>query len=120
MATAGPDCSVLPSRLFVSSHTIEPARRSAVARCRHDASVGKPLQASTSGKVIKKRCIVADAICRDFERRFVERTHSLVVGDPMHNSTDIGPLAADQIVRDLEDHVPQAALCVHVKTVWIK
>jgi succinate-semialdehyde dehydrogenase/glutarate-semialdehyde dehydrogenase len=58
--------------------------------------------------IAAKRFIVADEIYDEFERRFVEVMHSLVVGDPMDNRTDIGPLATDQIVRDLEDQVSRA------------
>jgi len=47
---------------------------------------------------------VADA----FEERFVERMTALVVGDPMEESTDVGPLATEQGRDDVEELVADA------------
>ncbi|HEY9227725.1 MAG TPA: NAD-dependent succinate-semialdehyde dehydrogenase [Gemmatimonadaceae bacterium] len=55
--------------------------------------------------IAAKRFIVADSIADEFTRRFVERMKSLVVGDPMDEKTDIGPLATAKIRDDLHDQV---------------
>jgi succinate-semialdehyde dehydrogenase/glutarate-semialdehyde dehydrogenase len=55
-----------------------------------------------------KRFIVAEEIYEQFERRFVEEMEALRVGDPLEESTEIGPLATPQIVKDLERQVNDA------------
>ena len=55
-----------------------------------------------------KRFIVVGSIFEEFERRFVTAVKKLRVGDPMDRSTDIGPLAREDL-RDtvcalLDDH----------------
>ena len=58
--------------------------------------------------IAAKRFIVANEIYEEFERRFVDEMRALRIGDPMEESTDIGPLATPQIVKDLEKQVQQA------------
>jgi succinate-semialdehyde dehydrogenase/glutarate-semialdehyde dehydrogenase len=58
--------------------------------------------------IAAKRFIVAGEIASDFERRFVERMRALKVGDPMDESTDVGPLATPQILDDLEQQVQKS------------
>lgn len=55
--------------------------------------------------IAAKRFIVHEKIYSEFEKRFVELMKSLRVGDPLEGSTDIGPLATDQILSDLEEQV---------------
>jgi succinate-semialdehyde dehydrogenase/glutarate-semialdehyde dehydrogenase len=55
--------------------------------------------------IAAKRFIVHDSIADEFERRFVARMQALVVGDPMDEHTDIGPLAMSQIRHDLHGQV---------------
>jgi succinate-semialdehyde dehydrogenase/glutarate-semialdehyde dehydrogenase len=59
--------------------------------------------------IAAKRFIVAKEIYEEFERRFVEEMRALRIGDPMEESTDIGPLATPQIVNDLDEQVKKAA-----------
>jgi succinate-semialdehyde dehydrogenase/glutarate-semialdehyde dehydrogenase len=58
--------------------------------------------------IAAKRFIVADEIYDDFTERFVAGMKSLRVGDPMEESTDIGPLATPQILNDLSEQVRKA------------
>jgi succinate-semialdehyde dehydrogenase/glutarate-semialdehyde dehydrogenase len=58
--------------------------------------------------IAAKRFIVAAEIYEEFERGFVEEMKALRVGDPLEESTDIGPLATPQIVNDLEKQVLEA------------
>ena len=58
--------------------------------------------------IAAKRFIVHDEIYDDFETRFVAAMEALQVGDPMKDSTDIGPLATEQLLIDLEQQVQAA------------
>ena len=58
--------------------------------------------------IAAKRFIVADEIYEEFERRFVEQMRALKIGDPMEESTEIGPLATPQIANVLEEQVQRA------------
>jgi succinate-semialdehyde dehydrogenase/glutarate-semialdehyde dehydrogenase len=58
--------------------------------------------------IAAKRFIVDDRIYDQFEDCFVQRMRALVVGDPMDERTDIGPIATEQGVRDLAGHVETA------------
>ena len=55
--------------------------------------------------IAAKRFIVHDQIYADFEQGFVESMAELRVGDPMSTSTEVGPLATEQILKDVEDQV---------------
>ncbi len=55
--------------------------------------------------IAAKRFIVAGSIYEQFERRFVEAMKALRIGDPMLPETEIGPLATEQILRDIEVQV---------------
>ncbi|MBO0860534.1 MAG: NAD-dependent succinate-semialdehyde dehydrogenase [Chloracidobacterium sp.] len=55
--------------------------------------------------IAAKRFIVAEEIADEFERRFIRGMESLKVGDPMDETTDIGPLATEGILETLEEQV---------------
>jgi succinate-semialdehyde dehydrogenase/glutarate-semialdehyde dehydrogenase len=59
--------------------------------------------------IAAKRFILADAIASEFERRFVAGMEALKVGDPMDESTDVGPLATAQVLEDLDRQVQKSA-----------
>ncbi|MDP9361401.1 MAG: NAD-dependent succinate-semialdehyde dehydrogenase [Acidobacteriota bacterium] len=58
--------------------------------------------------IAAKRFIVHESIADEFERRFVSAMEALKVGDPLDESTDIGPLATPQIVSDIEKQVRES------------
>jgi len=58
--------------------------------------------------IAAKRFIVHEAIADRFTERFVARMKELVVGDPMDEKTNIGPLAMKQIRDDLADQVKRS------------
>src|SRR5215218_4994430 len=58
--------------------------------------------------IAAKRFIVAAEIYEQFESKFVTRMQALRIGDPMEESTEIGPLATPQIVNDLDEQVKKA------------
>jgi len=55
--------------------------------------------------IAAKRFIVAERIADDFERKFVSQMEALKVGDPFDESTELGPLATEDGVDDLDRDV---------------
>ena len=55
--------------------------------------------------IAAKRFIVAAKVYPEFEKQFVEQMQALKVGDPMQETTDIGPLATEQILKDVAEQV---------------
>jgi succinate-semialdehyde dehydrogenase / glutarate-semialdehyde dehydrogenase len=55
--------------------------------------------------IAAKRFIIADPIYDEFLRRFVDRMAQLRVGDPLDEKTQIGPLATENILQDLDSQV---------------
>src|SRR5437588_9670083 len=72
-------------------------------------AVGTAVKARTINNgqscIAAKRFIVHGQIYDQFEKGFVEATKALRVCDPMNESTDVGPLATKQILKDLEEQV---------------
>ncbi len=58
--------------------------------------------------IAAKRFIVAESIVEQFTEKFVAKMKALVVGDPMDEKTNIGPLASKQIRDDLHDQVERS------------
>jgi succinate-semialdehyde dehydrogenase / glutarate-semialdehyde dehydrogenase len=58
--------------------------------------------------IAAKRFIVHDAVYDEFERLFVDQMSAKVVGDPMADGTDVGPLASEQQLDDIEKLVADA------------
>ena len=55
--------------------------------------------------IAAKRFIAVGEIADSFEQAFTQRMKSLIVGDPLEDATDIGPLATTKIADDLEKQV---------------
>jgi succinate-semialdehyde dehydrogenase/glutarate-semialdehyde dehydrogenase len=55
--------------------------------------------------IAAKRFIVHEAVYDAFETRVVAGLERLKVGDPMHDDTDVGPLATEQVLADLTRQV---------------
>jgi succinate-semialdehyde dehydrogenase/glutarate-semialdehyde dehydrogenase len=58
--------------------------------------------------IAAKRFIVHDDVADVFEELFVARMQALRVGDPMDEQTDIGPLANEQGLLDVESFIADA------------
>jgi succinate-semialdehyde dehydrogenase/glutarate-semialdehyde dehydrogenase len=58
--------------------------------------------------IAAKRFIVAAEIYEEFEQKFVSQMKALRIGDPLEESTEIGPLATPQILNDLDEQVQRA------------
>jgi succinate-semialdehyde dehydrogenase / glutarate-semialdehyde dehydrogenase len=74
------------------------ARVAAIARCLNNGQ----------SCIAAKRFIVHDAVYDEFERLFVEQMSGKAVGDPMLETTDVGPLASEQQRDDVEKLVADA------------
>ncbi len=73
-----------------------------------EVGVGARLLNNGQSCINAKRFIVHTDIYDEFVRRFVDITTSKVVGDPMDEKTDIGPLASEQQVKDVSELVDDA------------
>jgi succinate-semialdehyde dehydrogenase/glutarate-semialdehyde dehydrogenase len=60
--------------------------------------------------IAAKRFIVDEAIAGEFETRFVAAMQRLVVGDPMAEATQVGPLATRAIRDELDGQVKRSVL----------
>jgi succinate-semialdehyde dehydrogenase/glutarate-semialdehyde dehydrogenase len=58
--------------------------------------------------IAAKRFFVADEIYDDFLQQFVERMRSLKIGDPMDDTTELGPLATEQILQGVHEQVQKS------------
>jgi succinate-semialdehyde dehydrogenase / glutarate-semialdehyde dehydrogenase len=74
------------------------ARVAAVARCLNNGQ----------SCIAAKRFIVHAAVYDEFEQLFVKEMSAKVVGDPMLDGTDVGPLASEQQRVDVEKLVADA------------
>ena len=74
-----------------------------------DAAVTTAVKARTINNgqscIAAKRFIVQSQIYDEFEKRFVAAMQQLRIGDPLIASTDIGPLATEQILQDVAEQV---------------
>lgn len=65
-------------------------------------------QNSGQSCIAAKRFIVLESIADEFTRNFVERIRNLVVGDPMDEQTQVGPLATAEILDGVDLQVRES------------
>lgn len=70
-----------------------------------ETAVQARVQNNGQSCIAAKRFIVAEPIADEFQRRFVARMQSLKIGDPMDETTELGPLATPDGVKDLDADV---------------
>ena len=87
-----------PFVVLPSADLDEAARVGVIARCQNNGQ----------SCIAAKRFIVHREVADEFERRFVAHLAALAVGDPMEESTDVGPLATEQGRADVEELVADA------------
>ncbi len=81
-----------------------------------DADVEKAGRVAANARMINagqsciaaKRFIVMDTVADEFRRHFVSRLKELKVGDPMLESTDVGPLARKDLLDALKKQLQDA------------
>ncbi|HXW80436.1 MAG TPA: NADP-dependent succinic semialdehyde dehydrogenase [Acidimicrobiales bacterium] len=74
------------------------------------ASIAVTARCQNNGQscIAAKRFIVHEDVADEFQRRFVEKMSALSVGDPLEETTDIGPLATSSGRDDVEELVADA------------
>ena len=77
-----------------------------------DRSAGVAVTARTQNNgqscIAAKRFLVHQSVATEWTRIFVAKMQALVVGDPTKDETDVGPVANESGVGDLEDLVADA------------
>src|SRR5213082_2849335 len=58
--------------------------------------------------IAAKRFLIADKIYDQFLQQFVERMRGLKIGDPLDETTEIGPLATEQILLGVHEQVQKS------------
>src|SRR5437660_4672070 len=58
--------------------------------------------------IAAKRFFIADKIYNNFLEKFVEQMRSLKIGDPFDETTEIGPLATEQILNGVHEQVQKS------------
>jgi succinate-semialdehyde dehydrogenase/glutarate-semialdehyde dehydrogenase len=58
--------------------------------------------------IAAKRFMIADQIYDEFLNQFVDRMRALKIGDPTDETTEIGPLATEQILQGVHDQVQKS------------
>ena len=77
-----------------------------------DEAVATAVKARVSNNgqscIAAKRFIIAESIADEFEKKFVAKMAALKVGDPLDESTDLGPLASADAVSGLDADVQKS------------
>ncbi|MFA7418229.1 MAG: NAD-dependent succinate-semialdehyde dehydrogenase [Melioribacteraceae bacterium] len=81
-----------------------------------DADVDAAVKTALTARLINngqsciaaKRFIVVDNTYDEFERKFVELMKKVKVGDPMNTETELGPIAREDLLLELEDQVKRS------------
>ena len=58
--------------------------------------------------IAAKRFIVVEKVYDEFEKKFVELMSKVKVGDPMNPETELGPIAREDLLCELEDQVKRS------------
>ena len=58
--------------------------------------------------IAAKRFFIADQVYDNFVRQFVEKMRALRIGDPFDETTEIGPLATEQILNAVHEQVQKS------------
>lgn len=58
--------------------------------------------------IAAKRFIIANKIADEYEKRYIEKMDSLLVGDPMDMKTELGPIAREDLLQELDWQVQKS------------
>ncbi|KAF0142982.1 MAG: aldehyde dehydrogenase [Stygiobacter sp.] len=58
--------------------------------------------------IAAKRFIVVKKVYDEFEKKFVELMNKVKIGDPMNPETELGPIAREDLLSELEDQVKRS------------
>jgi succinate-semialdehyde dehydrogenase/glutarate-semialdehyde dehydrogenase len=57
--------------------------------------------------IAAKRFIIVEEIADEFESKFVKKMESLIVGNPMNSDTELGPIAREDLLLELDYQVKE-------------
>jgi succinate-semialdehyde dehydrogenase/glutarate-semialdehyde dehydrogenase len=60
--------------------------------------------------IAAKRFIVVEKIYDEFEKKFVDAMNKVKVGDPMEKETELGPIAREDLLNELDEQVKQSVM----------
>ena len=81
-----------------------------------DANIDEAVKTAVSARIINngqsciaaKRFIVVEKIYEQFEKKFVDAMTKVKVGDPMNKETELGPIAREDLLNELDEQVKQS------------
>lgn len=81
-----------------------------------DADIELAVQIATTARLLNngqsciaaKRFIVVEEIAIEFEKKFIEKFEQVVVGDPMDVKTELGPIAREDLLKELHEQVTRS------------
>jgi succinate-semialdehyde dehydrogenase/glutarate-semialdehyde dehydrogenase len=81
-----------------------------------DADIDLAVQTATTARLLNngqsciaaKRFIVVEEIAEEFEKKFVNKFEQVVVGDPMDEKTELGPIAREDLLFELHEQVEKS------------
>lgn len=66
------------------------------------------LQNNGQSCIAAKRFIVVESRVEEFTKKYVEKYESLVIGDPMDEATQVGPMVNESGVKEIEEQVNES------------
>ncbi|RJQ57770.1 MAG: NAD-dependent succinate-semialdehyde dehydrogenase, partial [Stygiobacter sp.] len=81
-----------------------------------DAAIDAAVKTAITARLINngqsciaaKRFIVVEKVYDEFEKKFVELMNKVKIGDPMNPETELGPIAREDLLFELEDQVKRS------------
>ena len=83
-----------------------------------DANIDEAVKTAVTARIINngqsciaaKRFIVVEKIYDQFEKEFVDAMKKVKVGDPMNKETELGPIAREDLLNELDAQVKQSVV----------
>jgi len=81
-----------------------------------DASINDAVKTAVTARLINngqsciaaKRFIVVEKVYEEFERKFVEAMKNAKIGDPMEGTTELGPMAREDLLLELDTQIKKS------------
>jgi len=81
-----------------------------------DANIDEAVKTAVTARLINngqsciaaKRFIVVEKIYDEFEKKFVDAMSKVMIGDPMNKETELGPIAREDLLNELDSQVKQS------------
>jgi succinate-semialdehyde dehydrogenase/glutarate-semialdehyde dehydrogenase len=78
-----------------------------------DANIDEAVNVGVTARMINngqsciaaKRFIYVEKVAEEFEQKFVEKMNATIVGDPMDEKTELGPIAREDLLLELDGQV---------------